>query len=156
MWQAWVPVRKLTATVVVPANPPLAIETFVDALTNGTLARDLLARGGLDLTETFIDATFAGAREGALQLVRQSAAKGARSWQSQTAMVFLSPCTWPALRLMKADWSKPRSMPDSRGKFPQGRLGIYIAYDSDPLAGPGLLAYIVTSKFSDYVVLAVM
>ena len=33
--QAWVPVRKLTATVVVPANPPLAIETFVDALTNG-------------------------------------------------------------------------------------------------------------------------
>lgn len=33
--QAWVPTRRLTATVVVPPNAPLAIETFVDALTNG-------------------------------------------------------------------------------------------------------------------------
>jgi ribose transport system substrate-binding protein len=32
---AWVPKRKLTATVVVPANAPLAIEIFVDALTTG-------------------------------------------------------------------------------------------------------------------------
>lgn len=32
--QARVPTRKLTATVVVPANAPLAIETFMDALTN--------------------------------------------------------------------------------------------------------------------------
>jgi ABC-type sugar transport system substrate-binding protein len=33
--EAWVPTRKLTATVVVPANAPLAIEMFVDAFTNG-------------------------------------------------------------------------------------------------------------------------
>jgi ABC-type sugar transport system substrate-binding protein len=33
--QAWVPVRKLTATVVVPQNAPLGVETFADALTNG-------------------------------------------------------------------------------------------------------------------------
>lgn len=33
--QAWVPVRKLTATVVVPPNAPHAIEIFVDALTKG-------------------------------------------------------------------------------------------------------------------------
>jgi ABC-type sugar transport system substrate-binding protein len=30
--EAWVPVRKLTATVVVPQNAPLAVETFADAL----------------------------------------------------------------------------------------------------------------------------
>jgi ABC-type sugar transport system substrate-binding protein len=33
---AWVPTRKLTATVVVPANAPLAIEIFAKALTSGT------------------------------------------------------------------------------------------------------------------------
>ena len=33
--KAWVPARKLTATVIVPANAPLAIETFVNALTTG-------------------------------------------------------------------------------------------------------------------------
>lgn len=33
--QAWVPTRRLTATVVVPANAPIAIETAVDALANG-------------------------------------------------------------------------------------------------------------------------
>jgi ABC-type sugar transport system substrate-binding protein len=32
---AWVPTRKLTATVVVPANAPLAIQIFVEALTHG-------------------------------------------------------------------------------------------------------------------------
>ena len=65
------------------------------------LAQDLAQRGKLDLSEGAIDATFAGAKKGALQLVKQSAAKGPRSWQLQTAMVFLSPCTWPALRRMK-------------------------------------------------------
>ncbi len=33
--KAWVPARKLTATVIVPANAPLAIEIFVDALKTG-------------------------------------------------------------------------------------------------------------------------
>ena len=33
--KAWVPARKLTATVIVPANAPLAIETFVNAFTTG-------------------------------------------------------------------------------------------------------------------------
>lgn len=69
-----------------------------------TLAEDLVHRGGLDLREGSIDATFSGAKKGALELVKQSAAKGARSWQSQTGMVFLSPCTWPALHHMKPGW----------------------------------------------------
>ena len=72
------------------------------------LAEDVVRRGKLDLSEGAIDASFAGAKKGALQLVKQSAAKGARSWQLQTAMVFLSPCTWPALRRMKPDWWKLR------------------------------------------------
>jgi len=72
------------------------------------LAEDLVKRGKLDLSEGAIDASFSGAKKGALQLVKQSAAKGARSWQLQTAMVFLSPCTWPVLRRMRPDWWKPR------------------------------------------------
>jgi transposase len=73
------------------------------------LAEDLLARGNLDLAETFIDASFSGAKKGAVQLVQHAAAKGARSWQSRTAMVFLSPWGLQALRHMKPSSSKPRS-----------------------------------------------
>jgi transposase len=65
------------------------------------LLQDLVDRGKIDLEEGSIDATFSAAKKGALELVRRSAAKGARSWQLQTAMVFLSPCTWPALRPTK-------------------------------------------------------
>ena len=83
-----------------------------------TLARDLLARGQLDLAETFIDATFAGAKKGAVLLVQHAAAKGPRSWQSRTAMVFLSPWGLQALRLMKPSWSRPRS---SSGSLEKGR-----------------------------------
>jgi transposase len=72
------------------------------------LAEDLVKRGKLDLSEGAIDASFSGAKKGALRLVKQSAAKGPRSWQLQTAMVFLSPCTWPVLRRMRPDWWKPR------------------------------------------------
>ncbi len=77
------------------------------------LAEDLFARGQLDLAESFIDGSFIGAKKGALQLVQQSAAKGARSWQSQTSMVFLSPYGLRVLRRMSANWSKTRSRPAS-------------------------------------------
>lgn len=89
---------------------------------DGTLVRllralvaDLRDRGKVDVSECFIDATFAGAKKGALELVQRAAAKGPRSWQSQTAMVFLSECTWPALLPMKAGSSKPRSRRASSG-----------------------------------------
>jgi hypothetical protein len=82
------------------------------------LAEDLRDRGKLDLSESFIDASFSGAKKGALVSALQSAAKAAKSWQSQTAMVFLSPCTWPALRLMKQNSSKLHSSNDSSGKLP--------------------------------------
>ena len=64
------------------------------------LCEDLLARGEFGLDETFIDASFIGAKKGAIALVQRAAAKGARSWQSQTAMVFLSPSGLQALRRM--------------------------------------------------------
>jgi transposase len=70
------------------------------------LAEDLLARGKLGLEETFIDASFMGAKKGAMALVERSSAKGASSWQLQTAMVFLSPCGLGALRRMSKSWSR--------------------------------------------------
>jgi transposase len=82
------------------------------------LAEDLLARGQLDLAETFIDASFSGAKKGAVELVQHAAAKGARSWQSRTAMVFLSPWGLQALRLMKLSSSRSRS---SNGSPEKGR-----------------------------------
>jgi hypothetical protein len=79
-----------------------------------TLAEDLQARGDLDLAETFIDASFTGAKKGAVLLVQHAAAKGPRSWQSRTAMVFLSPWGLQALRHMKLGSSKPPSSSASR------------------------------------------
>jgi len=72
------------------------------------LAEDLLARGQLGLEEAFIDASFMGAKKGAMTLVERSSAKGASSWQSQTAMVFLSPCGLRALHRMSKNSSMPR------------------------------------------------
>jgi transposase len=74
-----------------------------------TLAEDLLARGQLDLRETFIDASFSGAKKGAVLLVQHAAAKGPRSWQLRTAMVFLSPWGLQALRRMRLVSSSPPS-----------------------------------------------
>jgi hypothetical protein len=65
------------------------------------LAEDLKVRGGLDLREAFIDGTFAPAKKGAPKSAKPSGARGPRSWQLQTAMVFLSPFPSKVLRLMK-------------------------------------------------------
>jgi transposase len=68
------------------------------------LAQDLKARGGLDLSECFIDGTFAPAKKGGLPLAKPSEANGARSWQWQTALVFRSPSASRVLRRMKSPW----------------------------------------------------
>jgi transposase len=62
------------------------------------LAADLQERGGLDLSECFVDATFASAKKGDPPSGPPAGAKGARSWQWQTALVFLSPSTLRLLR----------------------------------------------------------
>lgn len=70
------------------------------------LAEDLRERGKVDLTEAFIDGSHAGAKKGALLLGRLDAAKRPRSWQWQTAMVFLSPSGLQVVNDMKSSSSK--------------------------------------------------
>ena len=49
------------------------------------LAEDLRDRGKIDLSEAFVDATFASAKKGALKSVQRAVAKAPRSWRSATA-----------------------------------------------------------------------
>ncbi len=65
------------------------------------LAEDLRQRGGLDLTECFVDATFVPAKRGALASALRAEVKGPRSWRWSTAMVFLSLSTRVVLTNMK-------------------------------------------------------
>jgi transposase len=57
------------------------------------LAEDLRDRGKLDLSESFIDASFRSTEKGDLVPALLAAVKAAKSWRSATAIVFLSPCT---------------------------------------------------------------
>jgi transposase len=66
-----------------------------------TLAQDLKERGGLDVSECFIDGTFVVSKKGAMGWERPSGAKVRRSWQWQTALVFLSPYASRVLAHMK-------------------------------------------------------
>jgi transposase len=52
------------------------------------LADDLVARGRLDLSETFIDGTHAGAKRGARWWAKLGAGLPPNSWRSQTVRVF--------------------------------------------------------------------
>lgn len=65
------------------------------------LASDLKERGDLDLSECFVDGTFVIAKKGALGWEKPSGVKVRRSWQWQTALVFLSPYPLEVLRRMK-------------------------------------------------------
>lgn len=67
-----------------------------------TLARDLEERGQFELSEGFIDGSFVPAKKGGAKLAKQSEEKGPRSWQSQTALVFLSPSGSKVLRRMRS------------------------------------------------------
>lgn len=51
------------------------------------LARDLQDRGGIDLSECFIDGTFSLAKKGGLVWERLNAVRAPRSWQSRTLVV---------------------------------------------------------------------
>jgi len=66
------------------------------------LAEDLRQRGGIDLSEAYIDGSFTGAKKGDLASEKQSVARGPRSWPLQTALVFLSPFGSQVLRRMKS------------------------------------------------------
>src|SRR5712691_3398819 len=62
----------------------------IEAVLQG-LARDLHKRGGLDLSECFLDGSFAAAQKGALKLAIPSGVRAVKSWQLETLMVFHSP-----------------------------------------------------------------
>ncbi len=66
------------------------------------LVQDMEERGGIDLSECFIDGTFASAKKGGLGVGPTKRGKEPRSWQSWTATAFLSPYALEALRRMKS------------------------------------------------------
>ena len=70
------------------------------------LAEDLETRGDIDLSEAFIDGTFAPARKGGSASGKPRRARGPRSWHLQTALVFLSPYVSRVLRGARYDLSK--------------------------------------------------
>lgn len=70
------------------------------------LAEDLEERGKIDLSEAFIDGTFAPARKGGSVSGKPRKVRGPRSWQLQTALVFLSPYVSKVLRGARFDLSK--------------------------------------------------
>jgi hypothetical protein len=80
------------------------------------VATDLRDRGKLDLTETYIDGTFSSAKKGALKSGRLSAARARKSWQLQTALLFLSPLGLRVLHRMKCDSLKRQLKTDSLTK----------------------------------------
>ena len=55
-----------------------------------TLAEDLHRRGRIDPRKSFMDAMFVSAKKGALKWARPAGARGPRSWQWSTLMVFRS------------------------------------------------------------------
>jgi transposase len=65
------------------------------------LARDLRERGNIDLSEGFIDGSFAPAKKGAMVWARPKGAKEPKLWALQTLAVFLSPLAQPVPARMK-------------------------------------------------------
>jgi transposase len=65
------------------------------------LARDLRERGNIDMSEGFIDGSFAPAKKGAMVWVKPKWAKEPKLWALQTLAVFLSPLTQPVPAHMK-------------------------------------------------------
>lgn len=74
------------------------------------LAEDLRKRGKIDLTEAFIDGTFAGAKRGALSSELLAVDPQQRSWQSLTVAVFRSPLGLRAVRELRSSSLKQRSV----------------------------------------------
>ena len=78
------------------------------------LAEDLEARGGLDLSECFIDGAFVVAKKGEPRWGRPSGAKARSSWWWRTAPAFLSPCTRRVLARTRLPWLRKLSVRDDR------------------------------------------
>lgn len=81
------------------------------------LAQDMEERGKLNLSECFIDGTFASAKKGGLWSVKPEGVKAARSWPFQTSLVFRSVSVWPLLLRTKSPWLKKRLPADLRERL---------------------------------------
>jgi len=88
------------------------------------LARDLEERGGIDLSECFIDGSFSVAKKGALKSEKPSGAKVRSSWWLQMLLVFHSPSTRLLLLHMKSPLSKIPSLRPSLWDDPNDLSGI--------------------------------
>jgi transposase len=75
------------------------------------LVRDLEQRGKIDLTETYIDATYVDAQKGGGVSVKPNVVTGPRSWQSQIVGLFLSPLALRVLHDMRVNSLKERFGP---------------------------------------------
>lgn len=94
------------------------------------LAEDLKERGGLDLSECFVDGTFAGAKKGRIGgKTKQARVRSPLSWS--TALVFLSPYAQRALLCTKSR-SKGGPATSFVRERPERLIGER-TYDSDPL-----------------------
>lgn len=68
----------------------------------GRLAQDLHEQGDIDLSEYFIDGTFASAKKGVSMLVKLKRVKVQNLWPSQTVLVFRSPLAHALLAATKS------------------------------------------------------
>ena len=84
------------------------------------LAEDLEARGGLDLSECFIDGAFVVAKKGEPRWGRPSGAKARSSWWWRTAPAFLSPCTRRVLARTRLPWLRKLSVQALSPASPSG------------------------------------
>ena len=82
-----------------------------------TLVEDLRKRGKIDLTETFIDASFVEAKKGVEKLVKPRVVRAPRSWQLLTIDLFLSPCLLRVLHHMRVASLSQRFGPDILGTY---------------------------------------
>ena len=96
------------------------------------LVEDLRERGKIDLTETFIDATFVEAKKGVKKSAKPRVAKAVRSWQSSTVDLFLSPCLLRVLHHMRVCSLCPTLRSRYTRHVPRRLIGDK-AYDSDLL-----------------------
>lgn len=72
------------------------------------LAQHLKEINAIDLTETYIDASFVKAKKGAQKLGKPNVGKGLKSWQLSTVQVFRSPYGLKTLHHMRVDLLKER------------------------------------------------
>ena len=104
------PARSISlAFDLLPALQPLGEKAGVLRKLLEALARGPEERGGIDLTECFIDGTFTVAKKGALKSERLSGAKVRSSWSLQRPRVFHSPCRAP-----KKSWEMLNTAQDFR------------------------------------------